>query len=184
MLRRSARNSTAKAGPSDQRGDSHPDKNSKAKAKQDLSEDPEDIDMLDAAEDDKDDDEDSRSSKFLLRPLVQSASSIRYLSMHADRIAHTQERSKRPAKAPPKKRAKVAHPTGSANVKISSATKGKQRRSLNLLLTMPLDVLFGVRLRSSYISCICSTNDRYFATYHRRILSTCPVLRRSFAKCS
>jgi len=137
--------------------------------------------MLDAAEDDKDDDEDSRSSKFPLRPLVQSAFSIRYLSMHADRIAHTQERSKRPAKAPPKKRAKVAHPTGSANIKISSATKGKQRRSLNLLLTMPLDVLFGVRLRSC-ISCICSTNDRYFATYHRRILSTCPVLRRSFAK--
>ena len=105
--------------------------------------------------------------------------------MHLQRfrlITHTQERSKRPAKAPPKKRAKVAHPTGSANVKISSATKGKQRRSLNLLLiTMPLDVLFGVRL-CSCISCICSTNDRYFATYHRRILSTCPVLRRSFAK--
>lgn len=78
MLRRSARISTAKACPPNQRGDSRPDRNSKAKAKRDLSRDLEDIDMLDEAEGDEDDDGDKnvRPSKFSLCPLVQSTGSI------------------------------------------------------------------------------------------------------------
>ena len=88
MLRRRAPDSTAKAGPSDQRVDSPPDNRGKAKAKQDLPEDLEDLNMSDDASKYEDDKDDTGSSKF------HSASSIRICQcMLTELLTHKKDRS-------------------------------------------------------------------------------------------